>query len=90
MIQTVHRKKSKSVAHVYRVGYQPGEGYQAFIDQTVKDSLVDTGIQPQSEDKILTLSTCIGKGYSRRFAVHVVCIDSQTTDPSETESASEE
>ena len=75
---------------VYKVGYQPGEEYQAFIDQTVKDSLVDTGIRPQSEDKILTLSTCTGKGYSRRLAIHAVCIDAQTTDTSETERASGE
>ena len=65
---------------VYKVGYQPGEEYQKFIDQMIKDSDVDTGIKPQTSNKILTLSTCTGNGYSKRFAVHAVCVDAQTTD----------
>ena len=66
--------------NVYKVGYQPGEEYQTFIDEMVKDSDFDTGIRPKSTNKILTLSTCTGNGYSKRFAVHAVCIDTQTTD----------
>ena len=27
----------------------------------------------------MTLSTCTGSGYSRRFAVHAVCVDAQET-----------
>ena len=65
---------------VYKVGYQPGEEYQKFIDQMIKDSDVDTGVKPQSNNKILTLSTCTGNGYSKRLAIHAVCIDAQTTD----------
>lgn len=68
---------------VYKVGYKPGEEYQKFIDQMIKDSDVDTGVKPQSSNKILTLSTCTGNGYSKRFAIHAVCIDAQTTDQSE-------
>ena len=45
---------------VYKVGYQPGEEYQKFIDQMIKDSDVDTGVKPQTSNKILTLSTCTG------------------------------
>ena len=66
--------------NVYKVGYQPGEEYQTFIDEMVKNSDFDTGIRPKSSNKILTLSTCTGNGYSKRFAVHAVCIDIQTTD----------
>lgn len=33
-------------------------------------------------NKILTLSTCTGNGYSKRFAIHAVCVDAQTTDES--------
>ena len=54
---------------VYKVGYQPGEEYQKFIDQMIKDSDVDTGVKPQTSNKILTLSTCTGNGYSKRFAM---------------------
>ena len=63
--------------NVYKVGYQPGEEYQTFIDEMVKNSDFDTGIRPKSSNKILTLSTCTGNGYSKRFAVHAVCIDTQ-------------
>ena len=67
---------------VYKVGYQPGEEYQKFIDQMIKDSDVDTGVKPQTSNKILTLSTCTGNGYSKRLAIHAVCVDAQTTDES--------
>ena len=66
----------------YKVGYQPGEEYQKFIDQMIKDSDVDTGVKPQTSNKILTLSTCTGNGYSKRLAIHAVCVDAQTTDES--------
>lgn len=66
--------------NVYKVGYQPGDEYQDFIHEMVENSVMETGIKPQSTNKILTLSTCTGNGYSKRFAVHAVCIDTQTTD----------
>ena len=43
---------------------------------------VDTGVKPQTSNKILTLSTCTGNGYSKRLAIHAVCVDAQTTDES--------
>ena len=63
--------------NVYKVGYQPGEEYQTFIDEMVKNSDFDTGIRPKSSNKILTLSTCTDHDSSKRFAVHAVCIDTQ-------------
>lgn len=63
--------------NVYKVGYQPGEEYQTFIDEMVKNSNFDTGIEPKSTNKILTLSTCTDHDSSKRFAVHAVCIDTQ-------------
>ncbi len=65
--------------NVYKVGYQPGEEYQTFIDEMVKNSDFDTGIRPKSRNKILTLSTCTDHDSSKRFAVHAVCIDTQKT-----------
>lgn len=70
---------------VYQVGYEPGEEYESFIDNMIRHSDIETGIKPQSTNKILTLSTCTGSGYSKRFAVHAVCIDTQTTDTSKLE-----
>ena len=65
---------------VYKIGYEPGEEYQEFLDGLSEDSLIDTGIHPDSSHKVMTLSTCTGDGYSRRFAVHAVCVDAQSTD----------
>lgn len=62
---------------VYRVGFGPDEEYQEFINELIEVSDKDTGIHPEKTDKILTLSTCTGDGYSRRFAVHAVCVDEQ-------------
>ena len=63
---------------VYKVGYQPGKEYEQFIDTMVRDSDIETGITPQSTNKIVTLSTCTGSGYTKRFAVHAVCVDTQS------------
>lgn len=67
---------------VYKIGYKPGDEYQKFIDAMVNDSDISTGITPKSSNKIITLSTCTGDGYDKRFAVHAVCVDAQTTDSS--------
>ena len=46
----------------------------------IDHSVIETGIKPQSSNKILTLSTCTENDYSKRFAVHAVCVDVQSTD----------
>ena len=60
---------------VYQIGYQPGDTYQQFIDRMVRESLIQTGLHPQSTNKLLTLSTCKDDGGEHRFTVHAVCID---------------
>lgn len=62
------------------IGYQPGEEYQKLIDHMVNNSAIQTGITPQSSDKILTLSTCTGQGYEKCFAIHAVCVNTQSAD----------
>lgn len=62
---------------VYKIGYEPGMEYQNLINSMVENSLIETGIHPDSSQKIMTLSTCTGSGYSTRFAVHAVCIDAR-------------
>lgn len=64
--------------NVYKIGYEPGVEYQKLIDSMVENSLIETGIHPDSSQKIMTLSTCTGNGYSTRFAVHAVCIDARS------------
>lgn len=70
---------AKNGGNVYKIGYHPDEEYQTFIDDLVESSMKETGIYPEKTDRILTLSTCTGDGYSKRFAVHAVCVDEQTT-----------
>lgn len=43
-----------------------------FIDFCLDSSLIDTGVAPEAVDRIITLSTCTGDGYSRRWVVHAV------------------
>lgn len=69
---------AKNGGEVYKIGYQVDEEYQEFIDDLVEASIIDTGLHPEKKDKIMTLSTCTGDGYSQRFAVHAVCVDEQT------------
>ena len=33
------------------------------FDELLQNSLIETGIHPESSDHILTLSTCTGNGY---------------------------
>lgn len=70
---------AKNGGEVYKIGYQADEEYQEFINDLVSASVIDTGLHPEKEDKILTLSTCTGDGYTNRFTVHAVCVDEQTT-----------
>ncbi|RGG19306.1 sortase [Ruminococcus sp. AF25-3LB] len=70
--------RMQSMAAMYiKSAISRGEEYQTFIDEMVKNSDFDTGIEPKSTNKILTLSTCTDHDSSKRFAVHAVCIDTQ-------------
>ena len=55
--------------NVFHVGYIPGKEYKDFIDEFVEDSLIETGIHPESSDHILTLSTCTGESDTRYLVV---------------------
>lgn len=43
---------------------------KAFLDRALADSVIQTGILPEPTDRILTLSTCSGRGYSTRWVLH--------------------
>jgi len=52
------------------------EHRQSFIDFSLKESEIDTGIVPTVDDSILTLSTCTGNGGAKssvRWVVQAVC-----------------
>ena len=76
--------EAKNRGQVYRIGYQENEEYQQFIDVLTEASDEETGIYPQKEDRIVTLSTCTGDGnYAERFVVIAVCVDEQSVSVTE-------
>lgn len=65
---------------VYRLDLETSGLEEDFIKTCFEGSSLDTGIVPSAEDRILTLSTCTGRGYATRWVVHAVltgCIDRQ-------------
>lgn len=56
----------------YRLLFADDTEKQAFLDFCVSQSAVETGVVPTVEDRILTLSTCTGRGYDTRWVVQAV------------------
>lgn len=50
-------------------GFRNEAGMQLFIDYCLSKSVIDTGVVPTLDDKILTLVTCTGRGYEARWVV---------------------
>ena len=53
----------------YRLALTEPEEQQAFLDDCTGWSTIETGVVPTLEDRILTLSTCTGRGYDTRWVV---------------------
>lgn len=48
-----------------------GDGDRAaFLHHAAANSVIETGIEPEPTDRVLTLSTCNGAGYATRWVVH--------------------
>jgi len=54
----------------YGLSYRQNQTRINFLIEAKRNSLIDTGIEPETTDRILTLSTCTGRGYSARRVVH--------------------
>lgn len=67
---------------LYQVGLEPGsEGYQGLIDRLLGERYYDTGISPDGNARVMTLSTCADYGYEGdRFTVHLVRQDAGSPD----------
>ncbi len=57
---------------VYRLDLEESGLKEDLIRDCVEHSVLDTGIVPTAEDRLLTLSTCTGRGYSSRWVIHCV------------------
>lgn len=60
--------------HVFWINIQEDATKQKFIDFSLENSQINTGIIPSVSDKILTLSTCTGAGYEERRVVQAVLV----------------
>ena len=65
---------SVSEGYTYEVDFPDDRKKQNFIDFCVQNSVHDTGIIPEINDNIITLSTCTGNGHATRWVVHAVLI----------------
>lgn len=57
------------VSRTYQLGGFTGESRQTFLDSCLERSVIDTGVAPSVSDRVLTLSTCTGRGYDTRWVV---------------------
>ena len=53
----------------YQIGFSGEEDRQAFLEDCTARSVIETGVVPTVHDRILTLSTCTGKGHATRWVV---------------------
>jgi len=60
----------------YRLIFENEEEKQRCIDFYLKKSVIQTDIVPTVSDRILTLSTCTGRGYQTRWVVQAVLQES--------------
>lgn len=56
----------------YYLGFPEEESRQEFIDYCLEQSVIQTGVVPETYDRILTLSTCTGRGHDTRWVVQAV------------------
>ena len=55
---------------VYGLSFDLTETKAEFLLYAMEQSVIDTGVLPDVTDRILTLSTCSGAGYTNRWVVH--------------------
>ena len=57
-------------AVTYEMNFADDQAKTDFIHYGIRRSVVDTDIVPAAEDRIITLSTCTGMGYTTRWVIH--------------------
>lgn len=60
------------ISIVFRLDIEENHLEEEFIQFCKDSSVLDTELTPEAGDRILTLSTCTGNGYSSRWVVHGV------------------
>ncbi len=54
----------------YDLQFTTPEAREAFLNHVQEQSVIPSDIQPELTDRILTLSTCSGRGYTTRWVLH--------------------
>ena len=58
----------------YRIGFDGEEDRTQFLDFCTAQSVIDTGVTPSADSRVLTLSTCTGTGHETRWVVQAVLV----------------
>ena len=61
---------AKVDSNTYGLAFPSDESKAAFLNNAILDSVIRTDVEPEPTDRVLTLSTCSGSGYSTRWVVH--------------------
>jgi sortase B len=69
----------------YEISFADDAAKQDFINQCLARSCITTGVQPTVDDRIITLSTCTGRGYSTRWVVQAVYHEAEAETETEAE-----
>lgn len=67
----------------YRISFADETERRTAVENYISRSVVETGVVPTAEDRILTLSTCTGNGHATRWVVQAVLTDHSAPEPSE-------
>ncbi|MDO4531983.1 MAG: class B sortase, partial [Bacillota bacterium] len=58
----------------YQIGFSGDESKERFLEHCMTSSVIDTGVVPTLDDKILTLSTCTAYGSNSKRWVVQACL----------------
>ena len=61
---------AKVDSNTYGLRFSSEQSRTAFLNNALLDSVIDTGLEPEPTDRVLTLSTCSGRGHTTRWVVH--------------------
>lgn len=67
--------QAKTDAALYQPAVDSAEHAEEVLRYAATHSVIDTGISPTADDRILTLVTCTGTGYSARWIVQAVLVE---------------
>ena len=82
----VHRYEIFSIyeaavrSYTYQIGFADDSAKEKFLNKCMEWSVVETNVTPTIRDRILTLSTCTGKGYDTRWVVQARLVPTDILD----------